>query len=128
MNYQVKLHFQKMIFKFSAFPQLASELKIVKMVPSRLKTQVKKEFSHLFLTICINIFNILKLGTTLTKIGYIFNLENLSFIDAVHKNTIELLLRHFKQYFDNYPERMKYVHIINGKLYVLILLKRLRFH
>ncbi|GFV53743.1 SEC14-like protein 3 [Trichonephila clavipes] len=59
-----------------------------------------------------------ELGTTLTKIGYIFNLENLSFINAVHKNTIELLLRHFKTYLDNYPERMKYAYILNAKPYI----------
>ncbi|GFY76979.1 retinal-binding protein [Trichonephila inaurata madagascariensis] len=59
-----------------------------------------------------------KLGTNLTKVGYIYNLENLSFVDALHKESFELLLGYYKIYLDNYPERMKYVYIINAKPYV----------
>ncbi|PRD25116.1 UNVERIFIED_CONTAM: hypothetical protein NCL1_41841 [Trichonephila clavipes] len=58
----------------------------------------------------------IRLGTNMTKIGYIYNFENVSFVDVVNKKTTELLLRHLKVYVDNYPERMKYVHIINESI------------
>ncbi|GFS55714.1 SEC14-like protein 2 [Nephila pilipes] len=54
-----------------------------------------------------------KLGKSFTKVGYIYNLENLSFANATNRKSIEVAMYHYKSYLDNYPERMKYAYLIN---------------
>ncbi|GFS57459.1 SEC14-like protein 4 [Nephila pilipes] len=57
-----------------------------------------------------------KLGKSFTKVGYIYNLENLSLANVTSMKTADLVMNHYRAYLDNYPERMKYVYLINGKI------------
>ncbi|GFS67827.1 SEC14-like protein 2 [Nephila pilipes] len=61
-----------------------------------------------------------KLGKHFTKLGYIYNLKNLSFSTATNMRGIESMLRFYKMHLDNYPERMKYIYIINAPVYYTI--------
>ncbi|GFT64047.1 SEC14-like protein 2 [Nephila pilipes] len=57
-----------------------------------------------------------KIGKLAYQITYIDNFSNLTFANATHMKNIETLLYYIKIYLDNYPERIKRVIIINGKL------------
>ncbi|GFU34139.1 SEC14-like protein 6, partial [Nephila pilipes] len=81
-----------------------------------------------------------KLGKSFTKVGYVYNLENVTYANATSMKTVELIMDHCRTYLDNYPERMKYAYLINVPVFFSIffsfvktilsssLLEKLRFY
>ncbi|GFS55722.1 SEC14-like protein 4 [Nephila pilipes] len=67
-----------------------------------------------------------KTGKLVYQMSCIYNFGNLTFANAAHRKTVEILLQYIKAYQDNYPERIKSIFIINANSYFTFLFSIVR--